>query len=350
MVLRYLRRSFAWPRDRNDPRNRTNGHEQEVSEFANEKCQMTYGNVPANTSLMEIRHGYAKANGIRLHYAESGGGEDLVILLHGFPEFWYSWRHQLTVLGTHFHVVAPDMRGFNLSDKPPRVEDYSTDVLAKDVIGLIDHFGGGKAAIVGHDWGAGVAWAVAQKYPERVSKLAVLQVPPAAAWRANISLRQLLRSWYMFFFQLPRVPEWAIRRNSFRGLDRVFKEKVVRTGSFTDADVEIYKEALRQPGALTSAINYYRANVFRILRVPKTAATTRPPGEKETQKGGRIRVPTLFIFGEQDFAILPQTVRGVADYIDAPYRELRIPDSGHWVQNEAVDEVNTALAEFLSAR
>ncbi|MBA2525811.1 MAG: alpha/beta hydrolase [Pyrinomonadaceae bacterium] len=306
-------------------------------------------NVPANTTEAEIRHGYANVNGIRLHYAESGRGDDLVILLHGFPEFWYSWRHQLTVLGTRFHVVAPDMRGYNLSEKPPRVEDYSTDVVANDVIGLIGHFGAAKAAIVGHDWGAGVAWAVAQKYPERVSKLAVLQVPPAAAWRANISLRQLLRSWYMFFFQLPRIPEWAIKRNGFRGLERVFKEKIVRTGSFTDADVETYKEALRQPGALTSAINYYRANVFRIMRGSKTAATTGPLGEKETRKDRRIRVPTLFIFGEQDFAILPRTVRGVAAYIDASYKELRIPDSGHWVQNEAVEEVNTALVEFLSA-
>ncbi len=306
--------------------------------------------LEASTSETPTRHGYANVNGIRLHYAESGGGKDLVILLHGFPEFWYSWRHQLTVLGTRFHIVAPDMRGYNLSEKPPRVEDYSTDVLVNDVIGLIDHFGAAKAAIVGHDWGASVAWAVAQKYPERVSKLAVLQVPPAAAWRANLTLGQLLRSWYMFFFQLPRVPEWAIRRNSFKGLDRVFKEKVVRTGSFTDADIETYKEALRQPGALTSAINYYRANVFRIMRGSKTATITEPSGEKETRKDRRIRVPTLFIFGEQDFAILPQTVRGVAGYIDAPYRELRIPDSGHWVQNEAVEEVNTALVEFLSAR
>ena len=295
----------------------------------------------------EIRHGYASVNGIRLHYAESGTGDDLVILLHGFPEFWYSWRHQLTALGTRFHVVAPDMRGYNLSEKPPRVEDYSTDVLADDVIGLIDHFGAEKAAIVGHDWGAGVAWAVAQKYPERVSKLVVLQVPPAAAWRANLTLGQLFRSWYMFFFQLPRVPEWAIRRNNFKGLDSVFKEKVGRTGSFTDADVEIYREALSQPGALTSAINYYRANVFRIMRGSKTAATTERVSGKETRTDRRICVPTLFIFGEQDFAILPQTVRGVADYIDAPYRELRIADSGHWVQNEAVEEVNTALMEFL---
>lgn len=302
--------------------------------------------VPANTSE-EIRHGYAKTNGIQLHYVESGGGENLVILLHGFPEFWYSWRHQLTALGKRFHVVAPDMRGYNLSEKPPRVEDYTTDVLVDDVIGLMDHFGAAQAAIVGHDWGAGVAWAVAQTHPERVSKLVVLQVPPAAAWRANLTVSQLLRSWYMFFFQLPRVPEWAIRRNNFKGLDSVFKDKVVRGGSFTDADVEIYREALAQPGALTSAINYYRANVFRIMRGTKTAGPE--PSAEVTKKDRRIRVPTLFIFGEQDFAILPQTVRGVEDYIDAPYSELRIPDSGHWVQNEAAVEVNTALVEFLSA-
>jgi pimeloyl-ACP methyl ester carboxylesterase len=296
----------------------------------------TQDNVPEP----EIRHGYARVNGIQLHYAESGAGDDLVILLHGFPEFWYSWRHQLTALSTRFHVVAPDMRGFNLSDKPRQIKDYSIEVLANDVIALIDHFGAAKAAIVGHDWGAGVAWAIAHKYPERVSKLAVLQVPPAAAWRANLTMGQLLRSWYMFFFQLPRVPEWAIRRNSFKSLDRAFKEKVVRTGAFTDADVETYREAMRQPGALTSAINYYRANVLRMLRGGRSS------GGKETNR--RIRVPTLFIFGEQDFAILPQTVRGVSNYIDAPYRELRIPDSGHWVQNEAVEEVNTALMEFLN--
>ncbi|MCM3902970.1 MAG: alpha/beta hydrolase [Pyrinomonadaceae bacterium] len=299
------------------------------------------------TSEAAIRHDYANVNGIRLHYAESGSGNDLVILLHGFPEFWYSWRHQLIPLGRRFHVVAPDMRGYNLSEKPPRVEDYSIDVLVNDVIGLIDHFGATKAAIVGHDWGAGVAWAVAQKYPERVSKLAVLQVPPAAAWRANLTISQLLRSWYMFFFQLPRIPEWVIRKNNFKGLDGVFKEKVVRAGSFTDADVAAYRKALSQPGALTSAINYYRANVFRIMRGSKPAATSEPSTQTEIRKGRGVRVPTLFIFGEQDFAILPRTVRGVADYVDAPYSELRIADSGHWVQNEAVEEVNAALLEFL---
>lgn len=287
--------------------------------------------------MSEIRHGYATVNGVRLHYAESGGGDELVLLLHGFPEFWYAWRRQLDALGKHFHVVAPDMRGYNLSDKPSRVEDYRVDVIARDVIELIDHFGAKHAAIVGHDWGATVAWAVAQRFPERVSKLAVMQVPPAAVWRANMSLRQLLRSWYMFLFQLPRVPEWMIRRRNMAAIDRTFTNSVFRKGSFNAAEIENYKEALRQPGALTSAVNYYRANFRRLAARGSKSKTDE-----------RTRVPTLFIFAEQDFAILPETVRGVAEYVDAPYREVRIKDSGHWVQNEAADEINDALIDFLN--
>jgi pimeloyl-ACP methyl ester carboxylesterase len=301
--------------------------------------------------MIPITHGYANVNGIRLHYAESGSGDNLVILLHGFPEFWYSWRHQLIALAENYHVVAPDMRGYNLSDKPARVEDYRIEVLVADVVGLIQHFGAQKAAIVAHDWGASVAWAVAQKYPERVSKLAVLQVPPAAVWRANMSLRQFLRSWYMFFFQLPRIPEWAIGRNDFAALDKTFTETVARKGTFNGAEIELYKEALRQPGAVTAAVNYYRANVRRVMSQRKASGTHGRDGEAASAQGtagdGRIRVPTLFIFGEQDFAILPSTVRGVAAHIDAPYSELRIADSGHWVQNEAAEEVNAALIEFL---
>ena len=307
-------------------------------------------------SDLTISHHYANINGIRLHYAESGSGDNLVILLHGFPELWYSWRHQLSALGNKYHVVAPDMRGYNLSDKPARVEDYRIEVLVEDVIDLIKHCGATKAAIVAHDWGAAVAWAVAKKYPERVSSLAVLQVPPAAVWRANLSLRQLLRSWYMFFFQLPWVPEYVIGVNNFAALDRTFKETVARKGTFSDADIELYKEALSWPGALTGAVNYYRANVRRLMSRRKSTAVpehTARPGETKTDQArpgsdGRIRVPTLFIYGEQDFAILPATVRGVGDHINAPYRELRIADSGHWVQNEAAEEVNAALLEFLA--
>jgi pimeloyl-ACP methyl ester carboxylesterase len=289
-----------------------------------------------------IRHGYAQIGGMRLHYAERGSGGRLVILLHGFPEFWYSWRHQLTALGENFHVVAPDMRGYNLSDKPARVEDYKINLLVDDVLGLIRHFGEREAAIVSHDWGAGVAWAVAQRYPEYVWKLVAMQVPPMAAWRDNMTLRQALSSWYMLFFQLPRLPEWLMSAKDYAFVERIFKKTVARKGAFTDTDIAIYKKALSEPGALTAAVNYYRANVFSMFMKRRRRAD-------EELSDGRIRVPTLFIYGEKDHAIMPETVRNLKAYIDAPYREVRIGTSAHWVQNEAVSEVNAALQSFLAA-
>ncbi len=294
----------------------------------------------------DIRHSYARVNGVTLHYAEStvsaGGNasDNLVILLHGFPECWYSWRHQLKALGKDFHTVAVDMRGYNKSDKPPLVADYRIDVLARDVLGLMDHFGARKAAVIGHDWGAAVAWAVAQRYPERVKKVAALQVPPIAAWLANMTFEQALSSWYMLFFQLPYVPEWVISANDFAFLDRTFKRTTARPRAFTDTDIAVYKAAMRERGALTGAINYYRANFGSFFLRRKA---------EHRRSDTRIRVPTLFIYGEKDFAILPATVRGVGEYVDAPYREVRIKTSGHWVQQEAPAEVNEALMGFLKA-
>lgn len=289
---------------------------------------------------LPIQHGFADVGGIRLHYAECGHGDELVILLHGFPECWYSWRHQLPVLGRRFQVVAPDMRGYNLSDKPVRVQDYDIEFLVADVVGLIRHFGRETAAVVAHDWGAGVAWALAQRHPEMVSRLVAMQVPPPAAWRVNFTFKQFLHSWYMFFFQIPRLPESWARANDFARLDKMFRETTARSDVFTDEDIEVYKEALRQPGALSGGINYYRANVFKSL--------FRRGGNTPTG-GGRIRVPTLFIYGEQDHAVLPETVKGIDRFMDAPYSELRIPGSAHWVQNEAITEVNEALLNFLGA-
>jgi len=285
-----------------------------------------------------VRHGYAQVGDVRLHYAECGEGERLVVLLHGFPECWYSWRHQLRALGARFRVVAPDMRGYNLSDKPPRVEDYRVSRLVDDVTGLIRHLGAREAAVVGHDWGAAVAWAVAQYYPDYVWKLAALQVPPPAVWAKNLTLRQLLRSWYMFFFQLPKIPEWLMARDDFAGLGRTLRA-TSRPGTFNDADIAVYKSALREPGALTAAVNYYRANLRALL--------SRRPGRGAYTRQERVRVPALFIYGERDFAIIPETVRGVADYVDAPFREVRLARANHWVQQEYHAEVSAALSSFL---
>lgn len=287
------------------------------------------------------KHGYAQVGSVRLHYAQYGGGDRLVVMLHGFPECWYSWRHQLIALGAQFTVVAPYMRGYNLSDKPPHVEDYRIDRLVDDVTGLIRHFGREQAAIIGHDWGAGVAWAVALKHPEYVSKLVALQVPPPPVWRKNMTLRQALRSWYMLFFQIPRLPEWLLSRNDFASLDKMFSETVVRPGTITDSDIAVYKRALREPDALTASLNYYRANVFPLFFRRR---------EKRNAFGeSSVRVPTMFIYGERDHAIIPETVRGVGHFVDGPYREIRIADVGHWVQQEARSEVTAALCSFLDS-
>jgi pimeloyl-ACP methyl ester carboxylesterase len=290
-----------------------------------------------------VRHGYAQIGGIRLHYAERGEGDKLVILLHGFPEFWYSWRHQLKELGERYHVVAPDMRGYNLSDKPPRVEDYRMDNLIDDVTGLIRHFGKEKAVVVGHDWGAAVAWGVALKHPEYVSRLVAMQVPPPAAWRENMTFKQALRSWYMLFFQIPVLPEWLISLNDFASIERSLKEIPTSRNAFTNTDIALYKKALREPNALVSAVNYYRANFVSLF------FKQQQKNDSEDLRDYRVRVPTLLIYGEQDKFIVPETLRDVNRFVDAPYHEARFKNYGHWIQNEAPDEVNAELANFLDA-
>lgn len=283
----------------------------------------------------KIKFDYAQIGGVKLHYAKAGTGEKLVVLLHGFPEFWYSWRHQLAALSDEYMVVAPDMRGFNLSDKPPTVSDYETDKMVDDITGLIRHLGREKAAVIGHDWGATVAWSVAMKSPEYLWKLGALQIPPISVWRKNQSLKQLLASWYMFFFQIPSIPEYLFKLNDYAALEKSLRESTAKPGVFTDEDIAEYKKAWSEPGVLSAMLNYYRANIIkRFLSKPAD-----PP---------KIKIPTLFIYGEQDKAVLPQTVAGVGDMIDAPYTEVRIPGSGHWVQQEARDEVTVAIREFLS--
>jgi len=285
--------------------------------------------------MTEITFDYAQIGSVKLHYATAGNGEKLVVLLHAFPEFWYSWRHQIRALSDEYTVVAPDMRGYNLSDKPPRVEDYSIDKLVDDVCGLIRHFGREQAAVVGHDWGASVAWAVAQKHPEFVWKLCAMQVPPMAIWKKNQTFKQFLASWYMFFFQIPRLPEWLLSRGDFSILANSLKTGTIEKEIFNAKEIAEYKKAWSEPGALSSGLNYYRANILKRL-FGKT-----PAGEK-------IKVPTLFIYGEKDAAILPETVAGIAEIIDAPFSEIRIPDAAHWVQQEAAEIVNDSLREFLA--
>lgn len=283
----------------------------------------------------KIKFDYARIGGVRLHYATAGNGEKLVLLLHGFPEFWYSWRHQLVDLADEYTVVAPDLRGFHLSDKPKNVADYDLTKLVDDIVGLIHHFGRQRAAVIGHDWGASIAWALALEHPETLWKLGALQVPPIPIWKKNQTLKQFFVSWYMFFFQIPFLPEFLFKLNDYAALANALKNSTAEPGVFTDEDIIEYKKAWSEPFALTAMINYYRANFIKRMF---TKYAELP----------RINVPTLFIYGEKDKAVLPETVRGIGEMITAEYREIRIPESAHWVQQEAAGIVSQALREFLA--
>lgn len=282
-----------------------------------------------------ISFGYADVGEVKLHYATAGQGKRLVLLLHGFPEFWYSWRHQLLALSDTYTVVAPDLRGYNLSDSPQDVGSYGLGNLVGDVLGLIRHFGGQNAAIIGHDWGAAIAWAFARRHPDLTWKLASLQVPPPEVWKRNITAGQLFASWYMFFFQLPWLPEWIVTRCNFAILKRALRTTAA-TPAFSDEDIATYKVSWRQHGGLTGPVNYYRANVLRSLF------------SRAILSEARITCPALFIYGEKDHAILPATVRNVGSAVSGPYHERRIPCSAHWVQQEAADEVTQVLRDFLA--
>src|SRR5947209_6217022 len=215
------------------------------------------------TSMQTWEHREVVVNGVRLHYVEAGRGP-LIVLLHGFPEFWYCWRFQIPALAAAgFRVVVPDLRGYNLSDKPPGVASYRLPLLSQDVAELIRRAGAERAAVAGHDWGGGIAWHLAMTRPDCVGKLIILNAPHPALYEREVrKLPQLLRSWYIFFFQLPWLPELVCRWHDFALLRRAVREGPACRDRVTRHDADLYIKALARPGALTAAINYYRA-VFR---------------------------------------------------------------------------------------
>lgn len=288
-----------------------------------------------------IRHDYADLDDVRLHYVEAAPAEaadaPLVILLHGFPEFWYSWRHQIPALvAAGWRVVAPDMRGYNLSDKPRGVASYRLEHLSGDVKQLIAHLQDGragqdKAVVVGHDWGAAVAWDFAARHPEHLVRLAILNVPhPVAMQRGLKTLRQLKKSWYILAFQLPWLPEKLAAAGDYK-MVRDALQKTVRPGAMDTADVERYVEAMAQPGALTGAINYYRA----AGRDPSSTCVR------------TIEAPVLVIWGMQDFALGSELAEPPAKWV--PHARVeRIAEASHWVQLDAPERVNALLVDFLA--
>jgi len=283
---------------------------------------------------VELTHRYAKLGDVRLHYVEAGEGP-LVLLLHGFPQFWYEWRHQIPALvEAGFRVVAPDMRGYNLSDKPPGVRAYRVELLARDVERLILACGERTASVVGHDWGAIVAWVAAMRHPGHVRRLAILNVPhPARFLDGLLSPGQLLRSSYMFFFQIPRLPEAVIRAGDFAILRSALRRDPVGPGVFTVEDIEWYIGAMARPGALTATLNYYRS----LLRNPREMGALLE----------RIEAPVLVIWGERDRFLSRRLAEPPRLWVPNLLRVERLRGASHWVAEDRPLEVNTLLLDFL---
>ncbi|QJW88774.1 alpha/beta hydrolase [Spirosoma taeanense] len=281
-----------------------------------------------------MNHTFVETNGIRLHVVQAGPVDGpLLILLHGFPEFWYGWKRQIEPLAAAgYQVWVPDQRGYNLSDKPAGIEAYTIDTLAADVVGLIERAGQQKAVLVGHDWGAAVAWWTAATYPDRVERLVVMNVPHPAVMKRFVSrdLGQMRRSWYIGFFQLPKLPEWLSSLGDWSMLARTLR-KSSRRGTFSEADLQQYKTAWGQPGALRAMINWYRATL-----------------QKPPKRSPRIRiiVPTLLIWGAQDQFLKRDMAQPSIDLCDNG-RLVFLEQATHWVQHEEADRVNTLLLEFL---
>jgi epoxide hydrolase 4 len=280
----------------------------------------------------QLREGYAEIGEQKLHYVEAGEGP-LIVLLHGFPEFWFGWRLQLAPLAAAgFRVVAPDMRGYNLSSKPAGIAAYAADKVADDISGLIRERGAEAALVVGHDWGGSIAWTLAMNRPEVVERLAILDAAhPRSLQKGLRNPRQLSRSWYFFFFALPGLPERVVRSDRFRFLRRFLRDA---RPPYRPEEMDRYVEAWSQPGAPTAMINYYRCSV-------------RPPkGAKQTI--GSISAPTLVVWGQRDRYLGPGVREPSRDDVPNLDRVEQLREASHWVHHDEPERVTQLLIDFFA--
>ena len=280
-----------------------------------------------------VREGYAEVGEVQLHYVEAGQGP-LVVLLHGFPEFWYGWRQQLQPLAAAgFRVVAPDLRGYNLSSKPTEVAAYDTDRLTADICGLIHERGAPSALLVGHDWGGSVAWATAMAHPEVVDRLAILNAAhPRKLSQGLHHPGQLRKSWYFFFFDLPELPESVVQANNWHFFRNFLRDA---HPPYTPPELDRYIAAWSQPGAATAMINYYRSSV---RTPPKRAAAALRP----------ISAPTLVIWGQGDRYLGEELAEPDHDDVPNLDRVERLADASHWVHHDQAERVTHLLIDFFT--
>ncbi len=294
---------------------------------------------PHTVDSEEWSHRRVAGAGVELHCVERRAGVEagqgpLVLFLHGFPEFWFSWRHQMRALGDRYYVVAADMRGYNLSDKPDGRRAYRLEVLVEDVRALIEHLGYERCVLVGHDWGGAVAWQFAYTYPQMLDKLVVMNLPhPVRFYEGLGTLAQLRRSWYIFFFQLPWLPERVLSRRDYRAIAGVFASQAKNPQAFTPQDLDAYRRAASRPGALTAMLNYYRSLLAESLRFDRHSY-------------GVLDVPTLLLWGEDDAALGKELTYGTERWV-GDLRVEYIPRCSHWVQQDRPEIVNQLMREFL---
>ncbi|MFW6376376.1 MAG: alpha/beta fold hydrolase [archaeon] len=276
---------------------------------------------------------FRDVNGVRLHVVAAGDPDDpLVVLLHGFPEFWYEWREYVEPLvEAGYRVLVPDQRGYNRSDKPAGVRSYRITRLSRDVTELIESEDRESAHVVGHDWGAAVAWDLALRHPDVVDRLAIVNVPHPTVFERTLKSNrtQLRKSWYVFYFQIPRIPEWLSARDDFRFWVRAMRNGA-NPGTFSETDFGRYRRAWSRDGAPTAMLDWYRARVRH---------RENPPRE-------RVSPPTLIVWGERDQALVPELAAKSVEYCDDGRLE-RFPDATHWVPHEYPDRVADLLLEHL---
>jgi pimeloyl-ACP methyl ester carboxylesterase len=288
---------------------------------------------PASSLLPGAEEGFVDSGGVKIHFVSLGKKEDpLIVMLHGFPDFWYSWRAQMPALARRFHVVAIDQRGYNLSGQPDGVENYRTEKLVADLLAVVDHFTQGKAIIVGHDWGGLVAWTFAMTYPDRTDRLIVLNLPhPRGLIRElQSNPKQQKNSQYARDFQKPD----AAKRLSPKALTFWVNDPEAR---------KVYEAALKR-SSMEGMLNYYKANY------PRSAEDAK--AKSEAAEAGRaippVKCPVLLIHGLKDTALLPGALNDTWNWIDADLTLVTIPGSGHFVQQDAADLVTRTMVSWLA--
>ena len=294
--------------------------------------------------MTAINHDRAELGDITLHFAECGAENDeLVLMLHGFPEFWYCWKDQLPAIGEKYHAVAPDMRGYNLSDKPDGIKAYGIRHLIGDVIGLADYFKAEKFYLVAHDWGAAIAWAVAIANPDRVKGLVIFNGPHPYIFSELLrhNDKQIAHSQYIARFQIPGIETKLLAEDCKQLWDWTFRD-LIPTSEMTEADEFAYKTAWAQRGAMTAMLNYYRAS-------PLVPATEQTKGKSFglDPDAFRVHVPTLIVWGEGDKMLVPENIDGLEDFVD-DLTIVRLPGITHWVTHEAPERASFEIISFLA--